>query len=62
MSETWTVTEPSGQKKVVSNRKPLPYRPAFEITDKMPKGQMTSAQWFNEMRERLLEIGEMEQE
>lgn len=56
---TWTVTEPNGDKKVVSEREPLPYREPVEITGKMSKGQEAFAQGYNEMRERLLELGEM---
>lgn len=58
---TWTVTERSGEVKVTSNRPKLAYRPAFEINDKTTKGQAAGAASFNEMRERLLLLGEMEE-
>lgn len=55
----WTI----GGQEAPSNttRKKLAYRPAFEITEKMPKGQQAGAQSFNEMRERLILLGEMEE-
>lgn len=40
-------------------KKVLPYREALEITDKMGKGQAEFARGWNEMRERLIELGEM---
>jgi hypothetical protein len=56
----WTVTEASGEVKTTSDRKKLAYRQAFEITEKTPKGQAAGASSFNEMRQRLLDLGEME--
>lgn len=44
---------------VTSKREPLPYREALEITEKMPKGQQAFAEQYNQMRERLLLLGEM---
>ena len=61
MSEvTWTVTAPNGEVKVTSNRKKLKYRDAFEIKETASKGQAAGAASFNEMRQRLLDLGEME--
>lgn len=57
----WTVTESSGERKVVSNLPKLAYSPPFEVTDKMPKGQQAGAILFNAMRERLILVGEMEE-
>lgn len=42
-------------------RPKLAYHPAFVITKDTPKGQVAGAKIFNEMRERLLELGEMEE-
>lgn len=38
----------------------LPYTPAFEITKETPKGQVAGAKVFNAMRQRLIDVGEME--
>lgn len=54
----WTVGERSGD--VKTNRKKLTYRPAFKVTKDTPETQVAGANSFNEMRERLLELGEME--
>lgn len=54
--------DPGGKVKGGSGLPLLAYRPAFDITEKLPKGQATTAQWFNEMRERLLLTGEMRPE
>lgn len=43
-----------------SNRPKLAYRPAFKISDKTPESQVAGAKSFNEMRQRLLDLGEME--
>lgn len=51
---TWSI---GGE--TVSSRKPLAYREPVEIIEKMSKGQAAFAQGYNEMRERLLELGEM---
>lgn len=56
---TWTVTEASGEVKKVSSLKPLPYRDEVEVTDKMPKGQIAFAEGWNDMRARLILLGEM---
>lgn len=55
----WTVTEPNGEAKVVSNRKQLSYREEIEIDKDMAKGTKIFAEQYNEMRQRLIELGEM---
>lgn len=60
MDVSWTVTEPNGAVKVISNRPKLLHRPPFDINDKMPKNQVPFAEGWNEMRERLILLGEME--
>lgn len=55
----WTIGERTGEVTEGSNRKQLPYREELEIADKMPKGQIAFAHGWNEMRKRLLELGEM---
>lgn len=56
---TWTVTEQSGEVKTTGKRSQLVYREAFEITDRTAKGQIPVIEGWNEMRARLLELGEM---
>lgn len=56
---TWTVTEASGEVKKVSGLAPLQYRDQVEVTNKMPDGQIAFAKGWNEMRERLILLGEM---
>lgn len=56
---TWTVTEASGDVTVTGKRSQLTYREPFEITDKTPKGQIPVIEGWNEMRTRLIELGEM---
>lgn len=61
MSEvTWTVSEPNGEMKKVSSKPKLSFRPAFKVNDKTPETQVAGANIFNEMRQRLIELGEME--
>jgi hypothetical protein len=55
----WKVGSRSGETTVVSNRPKLAHRPPFEI-NKMPKNQIPFAEGWNEMRERLILLGEME--
>lgn len=43
-----------------AGRKQLPYVEAFKFDDKTPKGQLATINGWNAMRQRLLEIGEME--
>lgn len=57
---TWTVTEPDGRVTVQSNRKKIPFVQEFEVTDKTPKNQLFTIEMWNKMRQRLLELGEME--
>lgn len=58
---TWTVTEPSGEVKVTGKRVQLSYQEALEVNDKTPKSQLPFIQGWNEMRARLIELGEMKQ-
>lgn len=61
MSETtWTVTTPNGEVVTTTQRKKLAYRPPLPISDKTPKNQVQGAESYNEMRKRLLLLGEME--
>jgi hypothetical protein len=56
----WKVGTRNGEVKVVSSRPKLAHRPPFDINDKMPKNQVPFASGWNEMRERLILLGEME--
>lgn len=56
----WTVGERSGEVKTTTNRKKLAFRPAYSVTKDTPKNQVAPSNSFNEMRQRLLDIGEME--
>lgn len=60
MEIQWTVTERSGETKKTSSKPKLAYRPAFKVSDKTPESQVAGANSFNEMRQRLLDLGEME--
>ena len=44
------------------NREKLKHQPVLEISDKSSKIQPSLIRGWNEMRERLLEMGEMEKE
>lgn len=61
MSEvTWTVTAPSGEVKRVTVNQKLEHIPAMRIPEKATGAQVTGATNFNKMRQRLLDLGEME--
>lgn len=57
---TWTVTTPSGEVKRSSGNPKIEHYPAYAIDEKTPKGQVLGAKRFNAMRQRLLDLGEME--
>lgn len=57
----WTVGERSGEVKVVSSHSKLPhYKPYKNIEQMKTEGQRESATRYNNMQQRLIELGEME--
>lgn len=56
----WTVGERSGEVKKTSGKPKIEHYPAYAIDEKTAKGQVLGAQRFNIMRQRLLDVGEME--
>lgn len=60
MTQQWTVGERSGEVKVTPNKPKLTHIPAMRIPDKATGAQVTGATNFNNMRQRLLDLGEME--
>lgn len=54
----WTVTTPDGV--TTSTRPKMKHVTAQEESDKMSKAQLSWVRIWNEMRGRLIEIGEME--
>lgn len=57
---THTVTEPNGKVTKQSSMEKLSFAAPFEINDKTPKNQLYTINKWNEMRQRLLDLGEME--
>lgn len=51
--------QPKRALKVDAGRKQLVYREAFKFDEKTPKAQLVTIESFNEMRQRLLDTGEM---
>ncbi|MBY0205253.1 hypothetical protein [Paenibacillus cucumis (ex Kampfer et al. 2016)] len=51
----------SASKPSKSRRKPLPYVPEAKIQQDYTDSQKRFSETFNQMRERLLELGEMQQ-
>lgn len=61
---TWETSNGQPKQRSIPNdagRAQLAYREAFEFNDKTPKAQLVTIESFNEMRLRLLELGEMKQ-
>jgi hypothetical protein len=59
---TWETSGGQPKQRSVPNdagRAQLAYRAAFEIKDNTPKAQLVTIESFNEMRQRLLDTGEM---
>ena len=54
--------EPNEPKVIEPKREKLKHRKVLEITTKTTSGQLPIINGWNEMRERLLELGEMEKE
>lgn len=56
---TWTVTEPSGEVKMVGKRVQMAHLEAFEIKENTPKAQLATINGWNTMRQCLLDNGLM---
>lgn len=59
----WTITEPGKsrpERPKETKRQKIEHYPAYAIDEKTSKTQVLGAQRFNTMRQRLLDIGEME--